>query len=64
MKGFELVTRGRSRFHDLQALVEPASQQLGEKSGVAIRTKRVPVAKTITRQAFARDQQNLRCRHG
>ena len=58
MKGLQFFARGRARFHDLHALVQPSRDQLGEKSGVTVRTERVAVAKAVTRQAFARDQQN------
>ena len=58
VKGLQFFARGRARFHDAHALVEPARGELGEKSGMAVRTERMAVAEAVTRQAFAGDQQN------
>jgi hypothetical protein len=58
VEGFEFVARGRARFHHADALVEAARREFGEKRRMAIGTERMAVAESVTREAFARDQQD------
>ena len=58
VKGFELGTRRRARFHHPHALVETASGELGEEGGVPVLPERMAVGKAVARQPFASHHQD------
>ena len=60
VKGLQFLARGRARFHDAHALVEPARDELGEKRRVPVGPEWMAVAEAVTREAFAGDQQDRR----